>query len=100
MPIDFGSTGVTGVHVSCIAAQRDYFGLEKRLVKAYQPLSIAGNPERGPEAGDGRQRGGRFGPKTLFGYAIATGSRGATPAQRLGAFWAVHGRHRFRRQNE
>ena len=50
VPVDFGSTFVSGVHVSCVAALRDYFGLEKRLVKAielllcvfqhYQPVSV------------------------------------------------------------
>jgi hypothetical protein len=32
VPIDFGGTTVTSMHVSCVAALRDYFGLEKRLV--------------------------------------------------------------------
>lgn len=27
VPIDFGGTPVTGVHVSCVAAVRDYLGL-------------------------------------------------------------------------
>jgi len=28
IPIDFGGTAVTGVHVSCVAELRDYYGLE------------------------------------------------------------------------
>jgi len=28
------------MHVSCVAALRDYFGLEKRLVKAYDPYQM------------------------------------------------------------
>jgi hypothetical protein len=29
VPMDFGSTGVTGIHVSCVANLRDYFGLAR-----------------------------------------------------------------------
>lgn len=40
VPIDFGGTPVTGIHVSCVAGLRDYFGLEKRLVKVYEPYQM------------------------------------------------------------
>ena len=33
IPMDFGGTAVTGIHASVVAALRDYYGLEKRLVK-------------------------------------------------------------------
>lgn len=42
LPIDFGSTSVTGMHVSCVAALRNYFGLEKRLVKIFEPGQMLG----------------------------------------------------------
>ena len=42
IPIDFGSTAVTGIHISCVAALRAYFGLEKRLVKACEPYQMLG----------------------------------------------------------
>ena len=42
VPIDFGGTVVSGLHVSCVAALRDYFGLEKRLVKATEPYQMLG----------------------------------------------------------
>ena len=42
IPIDFGSTGLTGFHVSCVKELRDHFGLEKRLVKAYEPYQMLG----------------------------------------------------------
>jgi hypothetical protein len=42
VPVDFGATGVTGIHVRIVAALRDYFGLEKRLVKAYEPYQMLG----------------------------------------------------------
>jgi hypothetical protein len=42
VPIDFGATSVTGMHVSCVAALRDYFGLERRLVRVFEPGQFLG----------------------------------------------------------
>lgn len=42
VPIDFGSTGVTGIHVTCVAALRDWYGLEKRPVKVHEPFQMLG----------------------------------------------------------
>lgn len=42
IPIDFGGTAVTGIHASCVAALRDYYGLEKRLVKVHEPYQMLG----------------------------------------------------------
>ncbi|UCD30527.1 MAG: methyltransferase, partial [Planctomycetota bacterium] len=42
VPIDFGSTPVTGMHVSCVAAMRDYYGLEKSPVKVHEPYQMLG----------------------------------------------------------
>ncbi len=40
--VDFGSTAVTGIHVSCVANLREHFGLEKRPVKAFEPYQMLG----------------------------------------------------------
>ncbi len=42
VPMDFGSTAVTGMHCSCVAALRDYYGLEKRPVKVHEPYQMLG----------------------------------------------------------
>ena len=42
IPIDFGGTSVTGMHVSCVAALRDYYGLEKRPVRVHEPSQMLG----------------------------------------------------------
>ena len=42
LPVDFGATSVTGIHVSCVAALRDYYGLEKRPVKVHEPFQMLG----------------------------------------------------------
>jgi hypothetical protein len=40
IPIDFGGTSVTGVHASCVAALRDFYGLEKRPVRIHEPFQM------------------------------------------------------------
>lgn len=42
VPIDFGATSVTGIHVSVVAALRDYYGLERRPVKIHEPMQMLG----------------------------------------------------------
>lgn len=42
LPVDFGSTSVTGMHVSCVAALRERFGLERQLVKVWEPTQMLG----------------------------------------------------------
>ncbi len=42
LPVDFGGTSVTGMHVSCVAALRDYYGLESRPVKVIDPGQMLG----------------------------------------------------------
>ena len=42
VPVDFGGTSVTGMHVSCVAALREYYGLEQRPVKVHEPYQMLG----------------------------------------------------------
>lgn len=42
VPIDFGSTSVTGIHVSIVAELRRHFGLEERPVKVVEPYQMLG----------------------------------------------------------
>ena len=42
IPIDFGGSPVTGIHASCVAALRDYYGLEKRPVRVHEPFQMLG----------------------------------------------------------
>lgn len=42
VPVDFGGTSTTGIHASCVAALRDYYGLEKRLVRVHEPGQMLG----------------------------------------------------------
>ncbi len=43
--VDFGSTAVTGMHVTCVAALRDHYGLERRPVKVCEPFQMLGEIE-------------------------------------------------------
>jgi hypothetical protein len=40
--VDFGSTGVTGIHVLIVEKLREYYGLEKRPVKVIEPYQMLG----------------------------------------------------------
>ncbi len=42
VPVDFNGTAVTGMHVKCVIALRDHYGLEKRLVKVHEPYQMLG----------------------------------------------------------
>ena len=42
IPIDFGATAVTGLHVSCVEQLREYYGLEKKPVKVHEPYQLLG----------------------------------------------------------
>ncbi|MGC9353510.1 MAG: uroporphyrinogen decarboxylase family protein [Mariniphaga sp.] len=43
--IDFGSNAVTGIHVLVVEKLREYFGLEKHLVKVIEPYQMLGEIE-------------------------------------------------------
>jgi hypothetical protein len=42
VPVDFGSTPVTGIHILVVEKLRQYFGLEKRPVKLIEPYQMLG----------------------------------------------------------
>lgn len=68
IPIDFGSTGVTGIHVSCVAALRHYYGLEPHPVKVHEPYQMLGLIEDDLKDAMGIDIDGVFRRKTMFGF--------------------------------
>jgi hypothetical protein len=42
IPLDLGSTAVTGIHVMVVESLRNYFGLKKRPVKVHEPYQMLG----------------------------------------------------------
>ena len=70
VPVDFGSTMVTGIHVRCVAALRDYYGLEKRPVKAIDPGQMLGEIERDLARTLRLDVEGIFRPTSRFGHPM------------------------------
>jgi hypothetical protein len=70
-PVDFGGTMVTGIHISVVAALRDYFGLERRPVKALDPGQMLGWIEDDLQRALGVDVEGVFRRTTRFGFPLA-----------------------------
>jgi hypothetical protein len=69
VPVDFGSTAVTGMHVTCVAALREHYGLERRPVKVCEPYQMLGLIEPDLREALGVDTVGIIPRKTLFGFA-------------------------------
>src|ERR1019366_3877259 len=67
LPVDFGCTSVAGIHVSCVAALRDHFGLARKPVKVIDVFQMLGEIEedlktvRGVETEAVRSRNTKYG---------------------------------------
>jgi len=70
IPIDFGGTLVSGIHVTSVAALREYYGLEKHPVKVYEPYQMLGLLEDDLKEAIGVDVEGVEGRNTMFGFPI------------------------------
>ncbi|MGB6931950.1 MAG: uroporphyrinogen decarboxylase family protein [Acidobacteriaceae bacterium] len=68
IPIDFGGTAVTGLHVSCVAGLREHYGLEKRPVRVHEPFQMLGLIEDDLADAMGIDVVGVFPRNTMFGF--------------------------------
>ena len=68
IPVDFGGSAVTGIHVSCVAQLRDHFGLEHHPVKVTEPFQMLGEVEDDLKAALGVDVKSVPGRKTMFGF--------------------------------
>jgi len=66
--VDFGSTAVTGMHVTCVAQLRDYYGLEKRPVKVCEPYQMLGELDDDLLDAIGVDTVAFPSPRTIFGF--------------------------------
>ena len=66
--MEFGATATTGMHVSCVAALRDYYALEKKPVKVHEPYQMLGWFDEDLMQAMGLDVDGIFGRCTLFGF--------------------------------
>jgi len=68
IPVDFGSTAVTGIHVSCVAGLRARYGLPQHPVKVVEPYQMLGEVEDDLKAALGIDTDALPGRNTLFGF--------------------------------
>lgn len=68
VPVDFGGTPVTGIHVSCVAALREHYGLPKRPVKIHEPYQMLGWIDEDLKQAMGLDVEGVFPFDTMFGF--------------------------------
>jgi uroporphyrinogen-III decarboxylase len=68
IPVDFGATAVTGMHVSCVIGLREHYGLDKRPVKVHEPYQMLGLIEEDLKRVLGIDVEGVFAVETLFGF--------------------------------
>lgn len=68
IPMDFGATPVTGIHVSCVAALRERLGLDRHPVKVTEPYQMLGEIEEDLAAALGLDVAGVPPRKTMFGF--------------------------------
>jgi hypothetical protein len=68
VPVDFGSTFVTGIHVSCVSKLRDYFGLDRHPVKAIDPGQMLGEIEEDLKLALGVDTEGVYRRTNRFGF--------------------------------
>ena len=66
--VDFGSSAVTGMHVRCVAALRDHYGLERRPVKVCEPYQMLGEIEEDLLEAIGADVVALPAPGTIFGF--------------------------------
>jgi hypothetical protein len=67
IPVDFGGTAVTGIHVHVVAALRDLYGLEKKPVKIHEPYQMLGLIEDDLQRALGLDVEGVYAAETMFG---------------------------------
>lgn len=79
IPMDFGSTAVTGIHVIAIEKLRKHFGLEERLVKVNEPYQMLGEIEEDLQDAMGIDVVGLYARNTMFGFPLENWKEWTTP---------------------
>ncbi len=73
IPVDLGSTGVTGIHVRAVENLRKYYGLEYKPVKVIEPFQMLGEVDEELANIIGTDVQGIFGNKDMFGISQQSG---------------------------
>ncbi|NLX14795.1 MAG: methyltransferase [Phycisphaerales bacterium] len=69
VPMDFGSTSVTGMHVLCVAALRKHYGLPSEPIKVIEPYQMLGEVDEDLKRAMGVDTDGITPLTTIFGFA-------------------------------
>ncbi|MBI1388848.1 MAG: methyltransferase [bacterium] len=73
VPLDLGSTSVSGIHVSCVAALREYYGIANGPVKVHEPYQMLGWIDEDLREILGVDAQAMFPHKTMFGHSTLNG---------------------------
>lgn len=68
IPVDFGATPVTGIHVLAVERLREYYGLEKRPVKVTEPYQMLGDVDEALREAMGVDVIGLSPKNNMFGF--------------------------------
>ena len=79
IPLDLGSTAVTGIHVSVLAAIRQFYGLPCEPIKIFDPYQMLGLPESDILELIGADIAGISSPFTMFGFENKNWKEWKTP---------------------
>jgi hypothetical protein len=71
VPIDFGGTFVSGIHVSCVAALRQHFGLGDEAVRVIDPGQMLGEIDEDLKQALGIDTEGVVRRMTRFGFPLS-----------------------------
>jgi hypothetical protein len=69
VPVDFGGTAVTGIHVRIVSGLRDHYGLSRQPVKVHEPYQMLGTIEEDLKQALGIDIESVDPEETMFGYA-------------------------------
>ncbi len=68
VPVDFGATAVTGIHVKIVDFLREHYGLEKRPVKLIEPYQMLGEIDDELMEAMNIDVTGLYGENNMFGF--------------------------------
>lgn len=68
VPVDFGSTSVTGIHVLAVQRLREFYGLEKKPVKVIEPYQMLGEVDDELKEIMGVDTAAVLARNTMFGF--------------------------------
>ena len=68
IPVDFGGTAVTGLHVKIVAGLREHFGLARQPVKVHEPYQMLGYIEEDLKQALGIDVEGVYPEETMFAF--------------------------------